>query len=165
MVKIIVLLMFLTGLLANCSTFKPYPNHFGKNVHIWEKTDTGSILTTMEVAVDILSVSPRCETAYEGTVFLENGPVDIGIPVNRYSYLIFSYDTSSFLGPALGKVVHGTILKARPGYTYDIKMSYDTDVYYAEIQEISPDRSQFRNLPLRELNYCKPENVVTLLSP
>ena len=154
-------LILAAGVVSGCSTVKPYPNTLEKNVHIWEETDSGSFFTDLEVAVDIFSVASDCRETYEGTVYLEDGPIDVGIPVNKKSYLKFFYLKSGLFGQNKGKVSHGSLLKAREGHRYDIKLTYDTDIYNAEILEIFPGRSENRKIDLREFAHCKPENQMT----
>ena len=145
--------ILLTGLLAGCSGLRPYPNTLAKNLHIRTETDSGSVFQKVRAAVDIFSVTADCKTEYRGTVKLKGPSVEVGIPPNELSYMVFVFFNSAFLG-SKSSMSHDTLLKTRAGYDYDIKVNYRDDIYSVTIEERRPRRSKGREIELRDLSAC-----------
>ncbi|MBT8130329.1 MAG: hypothetical protein KJP10_10065, partial [Gammaproteobacteria bacterium] len=83
---------FITG----CSGLKTYNSDLENNLKIKSQTDSGSILSSLQAAVDIHKVNPDCSTEYAGTIQLDDSSKDIGIPSGRSSYLVFVFEKSGF---------------------------------------------------------------------
>jgi len=111
--------LWTTAFLAGCSGMKPYQSTLDNNFHIRTVADSGSWLSSVRAAVDIHRVTPDCKTEYEGTVRLNGSTIHIGIPPNRWSRLLFVFDTSSFLANRSGSITYETLLKPRSGYHYE----------------------------------------------
>jgi hypothetical protein len=139
----------LLGLAAGCSGIKTYQESGPRNVLV--RTDASGV----EAALDIHDVSPDCRTAYRGTVPLDKASVSVGIPADRLSYLTFNFASSSFLRGS-SRSSTGTLLKPRPGYSYEIQVSYRDDIYSVVIRESDPRKSSSRELPRRSLDSCRP---------
>ena len=71
--------------LTGCSGLRPYPNDLDRNVVIRTTTDSGSVFSKADVAVNIFSVKADCKTEYMGTVDLTGSSVEIGIPPDELS--------------------------------------------------------------------------------
>ena len=145
--------MLLIGLFAGCSGIKPYPNQLEKNLQVRTSTDSGSIFSSVRASLSILRVDAQCRTEYEGTVDLRNGPAEVGVPVDRWSYLVFDFSSSGlFSGSSTTK--QATLLKPRAGYRYDVEVSYRGDMYNVVIREGRSGTSAGREVTLRGMDAC-----------
>jgi hypothetical protein len=108
----------------------------------------------MRVAVHIHEVDANCRTQYLGTVQLDEGSVEIGIPPDRLSYLEFNFYGSSFLGGSSSNISYDTLLRPRAGRTYDATARYADGIYHVVIRESDPRRSAGRVIKRRGLNAC-----------
>jgi hypothetical protein len=138
---------FLLALAAGCSGIKTYPESGPRNVLV--RTDVSKV----EAALDIHDVGLDCHTTYRGTVRLDEAAISVGIPADRLSYLRFNFASSSFLRGSSSSSV-GSLLKPRPGYSYEVRVSYRDDIYSVAIRETDPRKSSRRELPLRGLESC-----------
>ena len=77
---------------AGCSGLRTYPNDGPKNVHVATQTERG-----VRAALHVHEVTGECATRYAGTVALDRPALDVGVPAGRPSYLVVSFDTSSFM--------------------------------------------------------------------
>jgi hypothetical protein len=143
------------SLLAGCFGSKTYPNTLDKNLHVHTATDAGSWFSRVRAAVDIHRVGEDCAIDYEGTVQLADPKIDIGIPSHRWSYLVFVFDSSSFIGNRSGTITYETLLKPRPNYHYDVAVSYKNDMYHVEIQETLSNQSTGREIERLALSACR----------
>ncbi len=142
------------SLLAGCSGIKTYPDALPKNLNVRTEASSGSAFARMRVAVHIHQVDANCRTEYEGTVQLNEPSVQIGIPPDRLSYLVFSFSGSTFLGGSSSSISYETLLRPRAGHTYDAKASYADGIYHVEIRESDPRRSAGREIERRGLDEC-----------
>lgn len=135
--------------LAGCAGPTPYRDDVTpKNVSI--RTSTAS---DVRAVVGVHGVDARCRARYLGMVALDKPSVALGIPQERWSYLLFEFATSSFLGSSRSAVSKGTLLKPRAGYRYEVDVSYRDDIYNVVVRERSP-RGTLREIPLLELSSC-----------
>jgi hypothetical protein len=123
------------GLLAGCSGLKSYPDTAPKNLVVRTEASSGSVLSKTRVSVHIHEVDASCRTTYLGTVQLGDPTVEIGLPQERASYLVFNFHSSSFLGGTSGSINYETLLRPRGGYTYDAVARYRDGIYLVEIRE------------------------------
>jgi hypothetical protein len=96
----------------------------------------------------------QCRTEYLGTVALDKPSAEIGIPAERWSYLVFDFSTSSFLAAKRTRISLETLLKPRAGYRYEASVTYRDDIYNVVIREQSP-RGGWREVAMRDLASCK----------
>jgi len=89
-------LLIAVSLLTGCSGIKPYPNTLTKNLRIRTETESGSIFSKVRADVEIYRVDESCQIKYEGNVSLNKSLVEVGIPSDRLSYLVFSFSSSSY---------------------------------------------------------------------
>jgi hypothetical protein len=149
------LLLLGVGLLASCSGLKPYPNTLEPNLQIRTETKSGSLFSGVRAAVGVYRLDERCQIEYQGTVDLDQPIVVFGIPADRASYLVFDFASSSFLGSVRSTVSHETLLRPRPGYSYQIEASYEDDIYNVVIREVHPRTGASRAIELRRLDACR----------
>lgn len=149
-----VMAAWLFAALAGCSGMKSYQNTPDNNLHLHTAADSGSWFSSVRAAVDIFRVGTDCETVYEGTVQLNQPTIDIGIPPNRWSELVFVFATSSFLGSRSGSMTHETLLKPRSGYQYEVQVTYKDDMYNVAVRETHPSSSVIREIERKDLRPC-----------
>lgn len=149
------LLVCTVSLLPACSGRRAYENSLTKNLHVQTTTDSGSWFSSVRAAVDIHRVGIDCATDYEGTVRLGESTTKIGIPPDRWSYLVFVFSSSSFWGNRSGSITFETMLKPRPQYHYDAAVSYKNDMYHVAIREFPPNQSAGRELDRMALSACR----------
>lgn len=149
--------LVLLGLLGGCSGIKPYPNKQTQNLYISTERSSGSVLTSIKMAVDIYRVNADCTTVYEGTVQLPDKTATIGIPAGRLSYLDFVFANSGFFSNSSSTITSGTLLKPRKGYRYDIEARYIDAIYNVEIREKSPGKKQGRLIEPGDMRNCRPK--------
>lgn len=155
----IVGLLLTVSLIASCSGIKPYRNMAEKNLHIKTEANSGSFFSSVRTAVDIYRVNADCKTEYEGTVQLNKPSVDIGIPSNRLSYLVFVFSSSSFLTNTSGTITHNNVLKPRAGFYYEVQVNYKDDIYNVVIQETHPGEHVGRKIGHSRLSACNEFSV------
>jgi hypothetical protein len=142
------------GLLAGCSGIKAYPDVSPRNLFVKTEARSGSVFGSVRVSVHIHQVDASCRTEYLGTVQLNEPAVEIGIPPDRPSYLVFNFYSSSFLGGSTGSINYETLLRPRAGYTYDATARYAEGIYHVVIRESDPRRSTGREIGQRGLAEC-----------
>jgi hypothetical protein len=134
-------------LVTGCSGLKTYPNDAPKNVHVVTQTDRG-----VRAALHVHAVNGECSTHYDGTLALDRGIVDVGVPPGRPSYLVVSFDTSSFMAGSRSTSV-GTVLTPRAGYEYELAVRYQQDIYDVAVREFDR-KGVSRDLARRPLGGC-----------
>lgn len=142
-------------LLASCSGIKTYPNNLEQNVFISTTTNSGSVFTSINATVDIYRVKPDCTLVYQGTVQLDKPSVTVGLPADKFSYLVFGFASSSFLASSNSSISSETLLKPRRGYQYQIDVSYIDNIYNVELRESSPRKSAWRAIDTVALRTCQ----------
>ena len=134
--------------LGGCSGLKTYPNDGRKNVHVATQTERG-----VRAALHVHEVNGECTTRYQGTLALDRPVLDLGVPAGRPSYLVVSFDTSSFMAGSRSTSV-GTLLTPRSGYEYELAVRYKQDIYDMVLREIDRDKGVSRQLARRPLSGC-----------
>ena len=133
--------------LAACASGKPYPDNVApKNLTI--KTSSSA-----RAALGVHGVDAQCRTEYLGTVALDKLSGEIGLPAERWSYLVFDFSTSSFLGGRRTSTTFETLIKPRAGHRYEANVTYRDDIYNVAIREQSP-RGAWREIAMRDLASC-----------
>jgi hypothetical protein len=148
-------LTLLAGLLAACSGIKPYPDLAEKNLQVRTSTESGSIFSSVRASLDIRRVDAQCRTEYEGTIDLKKASVKVGIPAERWSYLVFYFSSSSWLSNRSGTMTQATLLKPRAGYRYDAEVTYRDDTYHVVIRESRSGTGGGREIELLRLDACE----------
>ena len=138
------------AVVAGCASVKTYPTDPAGNVVLRTDLDAG-----VRAAVYVHSVDAQCRTEFQGRTLLENSPTVIAIPADRASYLAACFDSSSLLRGSSSTSV-GSLLRPRPGQTYDLLLSYRSDLYQVTLREIDRQRGASRELPRRDLGACRP---------
>ncbi len=145
----------LIAALSGCSGLKTYRSDLENNLQITTKTDSGSVFSSVNAAVDIHRVNPDCSTEYAGTVKLGDQPQEIGIPAGRSSYLVFVFDKSGIFS-AETMTTYNTLVRPRAGYQYVAQVSYRENLYNVILNEIDPGSRKSREIEPRSLKACRP---------
>ena len=140
--------------LVGCSGIKAYRDSPVKNLVVRSDVDSGSMFSSMSAGLDVYRVQAGCRTEYEGTVRLDRPSVAVGLPSDRLSYLVFTFEGSSFLGGSSSSASTGTLLKPRAGVRYEAAVSYREDIYDVVIRELDLRKGTSREIPHRELQAC-----------
>ena len=148
-------LAFLLALLAGCSGLRSYPDRPEKNLQVRTRTDSGSMFSSVRASLSISKVDAQCRTEYEGTVDLKRESVQLGVPVDRWSYLVFHFSSSGFLSSTRSTMEQATLLKPRAGYRYDVEVTYRDDTYNVLIKESRTGKGDGRDIALRRLDACE----------
>jgi hypothetical protein len=148
-----------TAFLAGCSGLKPYQNTQDNNFHVHTATESGSWFSSVRAAVDIHRVTVDCKTEYEGTLQLNRPTIDVGIPSNRWSRLVFVFSSSSFLANRSGSMTYETLLKPRSGYHYEVKVTYKDDMYNVVVHETAPGSAGGREIEHKDLRACHAKSI------
>jgi hypothetical protein len=151
---VVALLLCVAILIPACSGIKTYDDSLNKNLHVRTATDSGSWFSRIRAAVDIHRVGEQCTIDYEGTVQLTEPTIEIGIPPDRWSHLVFVFASSSFLANRSGTITYETMVKPRANHRYDVEVSYRNDMYHVAIRETPPNRSISRELDRVQLRAC-----------
>jgi hypothetical protein len=134
--------------LAGCAGGKIYPDDvMPKNLNIRTASSNA------KAVVGVHAVDAQCRAEYLGYVPLDKSAVQVGIPAERWSYLVFEFSTSRYLGSSRGRISKETLLKPRAGYRYDIDVTYRDDLYDVVIRE-QPPRGKARELEFLDLGSC-----------
>jgi hypothetical protein len=134
---------------AGCSGLKTYPTDPGGNLAVRAQMDSG-----VRAALHIHRVDAQCRTEYQGTVQLDPPSVALGLPAGQTTYLVVTFDTSSFLGGSRSTSV-GTLVTPRAGQRYDLAVRYRDSIYDLALSESDPRSRQQRALPRLDLNACQ----------
>jgi hypothetical protein len=129
---------------AGCAGTRPYVSEAPANVIVSTQLDSG-----VRAMLHIHAVGADCRTEYRGSVRLDKPAIELALPTRGVSYLLVSFDTSSFLGGSRS-VSAGTLLEPQPGRRYEITAVYRDDQYDVALREAGTGRA----LPRRALSAC-----------
>lgn len=132
------------------SEVKSYPNTLDKNVQVRSETVAGPAVFRLRTELGIYRVDARCEIEFEGRVDINRPSVAVGLPANRWSYLVFNFSGS---GETISRE---TLFRPREGYRYDVAVTYRKDVYHVAIREIPPRGGAGRDIEFRDIRACRP---------
>ena len=132
---------------------RSFSNSLPKNLNVTTKVDGGS--TKAAVAFDIHRVNARCLTEHEGRINLENGSMEVGLPLDAPLYLEFIFVTGGGFTSSVGATRHGTLFTARSGYYYRVQVSYNKGIYAVEIRETRKGSPGGRVVERVPLSTCK----------
>jgi hypothetical protein len=115
-------------------------------VSIHTAASSESIFSSAHVMLDIYSADSECHAKYAGTVKLDKPSVAIGIPADRWSYLVFDFVSSSFLAGRHGDMSYELPFKPQANHRYEIEVTYRDEIYNVVLGERQPDGT-LRELP------------------
>lgn len=135
-------------LLSGCSGTRLYKADLPHNLKVLPKTES------VKAALDIFSVDRQCQASYQGTVELDNKPLELGLPADKTAYLVVSFASSSFWRSSSSHMNHDALLRTRKGYRYELNVSYIDDIYNVMLYEINAHSGKRRELEMAALNEC-----------
>jgi hypothetical protein len=141
---------------GGCSGVKTYPNTLDKNVQIRSETVSGSALFRVKTALGVHRVDERCQLEFEGLLELDQPTVPVGLPADRWSYLVFNFYSSSMLGGSSSSINRETLFRPRAGRRYDVLVTYKKDIYHVTIREIPQQGGAGREVEFRDIRACRP---------
>jgi hypothetical protein len=142
-------------LLVACAGAVRYADTGERNLAIRTEASSGSAFSSVKAVLGVHAVDAQCKLTYEGYVELDRPLVQVGIPPGRLSYLVFEFASSSFLGGTRGSITQETLLRPRQGATYDVRVSYQNELYEVAIRETPPRGGRARDIELAGLGACK----------
>lgn len=132
--------------LAACGTVQPYPNTLEKNVRIVTRTDD-ALLSSVRTALDVYAVDVECRITYQGTVSLGTSPTLLGLPIAQPAYLVFVFESASFLGGTRSTNRYETVFTPAPAAAYEFEVSYANRIYGVTMRD-SGERAAVAARPL-----------------
>lgn len=146
---------FAASVLAGCSGLKTYSDTLAKNLDIHTRTDSGSFLSSTRAWLDIFRVNNNCQTTYQGTVAFDTENHSIGLPAGRPSYLVFRFESSSFLANSSGATSYDTLFTPLPDRHYDVDVRYLDGIYSVAIRERAAGDTKTHRIAPVELKDCQ----------
>lgn len=140
----VVLVVLSTG----CSGLKTYPADAGGNLAVRAQLD-GAVRATLHVH----RVDAQCRTEYRGSVRLDRPVALLNVPAGETSYLVATFDTSSFLSGSRSTNA-GALLRPVAGRSYELALRYRDDIYDVSLREVD-ERGAGREIPRRDLGACR----------
>ena len=112
-------------------------------------------MTSVKASLDIYRVNSKCEGIYQGTVALDKEKLQVGLPSDETTYLVFRFNSSGFLSSSSGVISNETLLKARKGHRYTADVRYIDGIYNVEIFEQFPRQGKPMEVPFRHISDCQ----------
>ena len=147
--------LLLAGAVAGCAGSRPYVSSAENNLRFTTLAESGSWVSSVRASVHIHSVDENCRTNFQGTIRLDGSDIATGIPVGQPSYLVFSFDSSSFLANSSSTINYKTMLTPRRDHDYDIAVEYVDDTYNATIREVNRANNRRREMHYTPLDTCR----------
>ncbi len=141
------LFLLLVAVAAGCSGLKTYPTEPGGNLAVRSQMDGG-----VKGALHIHRVDGNCETQYVGTVQLDRPSLALALPAGQRTYLVVTFDTSSFLGGSRSTSA-GALLTPRAGSRYELSVRYHDSIYDVALSE--SDARGRRTLTRQDVGGCR----------
>ena len=117
--------------LAACGSTQPYPDLPGKTLQV------RTAATGTSVVMGVHRLDAKCFAHYEGAVTLDRPVIDVGLPPERMSLLVFEFYSFSLLSGSRGLKREARLLP-RAGYRYEARVTYKDALYSVDLFEIDP---------------------------
>src|SRR5258708_7177672 len=117
---------------TGCSGLKTYPNEASKNVHVSTQVDP-----KVRAALHVHEVTGACTSRYQGTLALDRPALEVGIAAEQPTYLVVSFDTSSFMAGSPSSPV-GPPLHPPAGGEYTRAGRYKTGIHNMALRAVGP---------------------------
>jgi len=135
-------------LAGGCSTTKIYKDVLSHNLEVNSETDS------VETTLDIYSVGAQCESEYLGTVALDRSSIELGIAIEKPSYLSVGFASSSFWSSSSGFISYDFTLLPRKAFRYEVDVSYIDNIYNVIVYEVGQFTGEKREMEAAELWNC-----------
>ena len=145
---ILLALMSMVLLAGGCSATKLYKDVLTHNLELNSKTDS------VKATLDIYSVGEQCEYEHLGTVALDKSSIELGIAMEKPSYLIAGFASSSFWSSSSGFIGYDFTLLPHKAFRYTVDVSYIDEIYNVTVYEVSQLTGKKREMESAELQNC-----------
>ena len=149
--------VLLASSLCGCSGLKTYPDTFEKNARIHVRTEGGTLLSRIEIALDLYAVDAACGSKYLGTVELEDSTIELGLPLDQKVRLAYVFSRNALLGTS-GTTVIEMMVTPRRGEHYEFDVEYLKQGYTATGRLFPAGQTQGKDIEHSRLRDCKPIN-------
>jgi len=140
--------MSMVWLAGGCSATKLYEDVFTHNLEVNSKSDS------VNVTLDIYSVSEQCEYEHLGTVPLDKSSIESGIAIEKPSYLVVGFASSSSWSSSSGFISYDFTLLPGKAFRYAVDVSYIDKIYNVTVYEVSQLTGKKREMEAAELQNC-----------
>lgn len=127
----------LLSIAAGCTDRKPYQDLPDKNLRVMT-------MTPAPIAVEVHSLGDSCTRKYEGYISLDRPLVEVGLPQDKSSLLVFEFPKAG--DAPIKKEVQ---LLPRTGNRYELRVSYKEPIHEIELREIDPRAGTDREIDTR----------------
>ena len=143
-------------ILSGCSGFKTYFNAFDKNVIIHVRTDGGTLLSRIGIALDLYTVDPGCGTQYLGTLELDDSTIELGLPLHQQVRLAYVFSRDALVGTS-GTTVIELMVTPRRGERYEFDVDYLKQGYTATGRVFPAGQASGKDIEHSRLRDCIPQ--------
>jgi hypothetical protein len=152
---------FCAGLLlalsvGGCSGLKTYPDTLEKNARIHVRTEGGTLLSRIGIALDLYAVDPGCGTKYLGTVELDDSTIELGLPLDQKVRLAYVFSRDALLGTS-GTTVIEMMVTPRRGERYEFDVEYLKQGYTATGRLFPAGQAVSKDIEHSRLRDCTPQ--------
>ena len=141
---------------CGCSGLKTYPNALDKNARIHVRTDAGTLLSRIGIALDLYAVDPGCGTQYLGTLELDDATVELGLPLDQRLRLAYVFSRDALIGTS-GTTVIEMMVTPRRGERYEFDVEYLKQGYTATGRVFPPGQASSKDIEHSRLRDCTPQ--------
>jgi hypothetical protein len=142
------------GLLAGACA-SPYVSLGQPNMTVRTSTGERTIFAATNARLEVQRVLPGCRGEAEGQVFLGGAVETLHLPAGRLSNLVFKFRTSSVWGQWSRETSYTTLIRPRPGFTYEATVSFANDLFTIDVVEVGPHKGAPRKLPRQDIADCQ----------
>lgn len=143
-------------ILSGCSGLKTYPNTLEKNASIHVRTDGGTLLSRIGIALDLYTVDPGCGTQYLGTLELDDSTIELGLPLDQQVRLAYVFSRDALVGTS-GTTVIEMMVTPRRGERYDFDVEYLKQGYTATGRVFPAGQASSMDIEHSRLRDCIPQ--------
>lgn len=117
--------------LAGCGSTQPYADLPGKNLKV------RTVAQGTSVVMGVHRLDAKCFAHYEGAVTLDRTEIDVGLPPERMSLLVFEFYSFGLIGGSRSTKKEARLLP-RKGHRYEARVTYKDSLYSVDLFEIDP---------------------------
>lgn len=143
-------------ILSGCSGLKTYPNALDKNATIHVRTDGGTLLSRIGIALDLYTVDPGCGTQYLGTLELDDSTIELGLPLHQQVRLAYVFSRDALVGTS-GTTVIEMMVTPRRGERYEFDVDYLKQGYTATGRVFPAGQASGKDIEHSRLRDCIPQ--------
>ncbi len=114
-----------TLLLGGCSSVKHYTDAPQMNLQIVPSIQSGGLFSSASGSFEVYSIGKNCQRKYLGIKFLDDDPVEVGLPVGQQLELVVKFRKSTMLGNSTSISSMSTLLTPNGKSYYVMKAEYD----------------------------------------